>query len=1053
MINNSIKTKIKELFNSNTYKFIGYGNKTVGGQKTNIKSIIFGVDTKKLPEELSTSEIIPLNIIIDNQLIPTDVVQIKDIRHASTCYTCSADSSSSSHREKNIPLKSGISIGRLNEVSPSVYNSGTIGCIVIDNDTNKLVGLTTSHLIANTATIASSRTGEPETYNVQSEQIVQPSIVYDSVNYNNNIIGKVKRYYPVSLTDETNNINAGLFTVDSINPSTISLSKSFKQLGLENSTFLPFANTSEIDSLSDNVQLSLVKSGAISGYISCDIDIFALVIVALEDITYPDCIAFQYTMTPENIVCEGDSGSVLIANFGGTLKIVGLIFAGSDSGGLEQAPFTYGFACRIDRIANLLNISAWNGSQVDPANTSAWSYLAVAGLSNQINIIVDNKKYWQIGTSDIGEQPSTLYVTYNNDFVDTTTTTTVSPGTTTTVSPGTTTPPPVTTTLPPIVTTTTPKPGDNDCPCDVPDIINIDCLGRVPPNTVRVKLYFSNFVSGGTIQAEFLDKNGKVIVSYQDLATFTSNPQIVTLTLTPSVHSINFRLKVQCPECPDCEDCASKCNEYAYGDEKPWDPSECLSIPKCVVSNTDTNLFIVDDGKLPTPIPEFDQDLLLSKTITLSTKSLCSGANTFPEELEFEYDAFSDHYNPIWTLKTSIPVNYDCKDLTQKLYCNDIIQVNGPCSPSFAINCEDCVVCESSTLEEISCDNQLNIEADPIQVLGCGNCLDATGITSCLYISIGSNEYGVTSYILNGSLNIKDNNDNVIFTFPGNNAGKLAIPLRVRWRELYGDYTAITSFATPIEYSVCENNLCSVIPTCNYKFYKDTCIECDKLPDINYGHSELLDPRCDYPDDYDTENLDCYGNDPSHSGNPWREYQENLVMSISFSNSCRPPDERECLVGICRNEISLDSLDKTPGPCDKCYCDGGGRPIDIDYHCISKTIKPQKDDFPSNTKTYTLWFVPRGLSAVPVIDNIIYDTTQLDTALDIVKVYVTDTPEDIREWVCKYLRFVTINDYSKLKTDTENAVTSNWPFNDLYWETTCDGYIYIDDIPINLVPC
>lgn len=1051
MINNNIKIKIKELFNSNNFKFIGYGDKTIGGQKTSIKSIIFGVDEKKPLSALSASEVIPSNIVIGGQSIPTDVVEIKNINYISTCYTCSADSTSASHRTKHIPLKNGVSIGKLSEVSPSTYNSGTIGCIVIDNDTNKLVGLTTSHIVANKFTLASSRIGEPSTYNIQNEEIVQPSVVHDNINFNSNKLGRVKRYYPVSTTDETNNIDAGLFTIDSITPSAVSLSESFKQLGLENTSFLPFATTSEIDSLSDNIQLSLVKSSAISGYISCDMTIFGLGTAELEGIVYPDCIVFQYTTPPgENIVCEGDSGSVLVANFGGVFKIVGLIFAGSDSEGGPDTPYTYGFACRIDRIANLLNISAWNGSNIDPTNTSAWSYITVSGLSNQVNTTVDSKKYWQIGTVDNGGQLSTLYVTYNNDIVTTTTTTTVAPGTTTTTVG----PTPTTTTVGPTpTTTTTPAPSDNDCPCDIPDIVDIECLGRIPPNIVTVKIYFNNFVSGGTIQAEFIDKNGTVLVPYHDIVPFTSNPQTITLTLTPSVHNINFRLKVQCPECPDCEDCASKCDEYAYGDGKSWDPSGCLMIPKCVISNTTRTPFIVDDGKLPKPIPPFDQDLSISKLIKLSTKSACSGSYTFPSELEFEYDLLSDPHDPIWTLKTQIASNYDCKDLTQKLYCDDIITVNGPCSPSFSMSCDECAVCESSKLEELSCEDKLDIESDPIHVLDCESCLEAHGQTSCLYISIGNNEYGVTSYILNGSLNIKDNNDNIILTFPGNNAGKIAIPLRVRWRELYEDYTAITSFATPIEYSVCDNNECSVKPTCNYKFNKDECLECDTLPDIDYAHSDLLDPRCNYPDGYDVNNIDCYGNDPAYSGNPWREYQENLIMSISFSNTCRLPDDRECLVGPCRNEIALDSLDKTPGPCDKCYCDGGGRPIDIDYHCVSKTIKPQKDAFPPDTKTYTLWFVPRGLSAVPVIDNIIYDTTKLDLALDIVKVHVTNTPEEMREWVCKYLRFVSIKDYSKLKTDTENAVESNWPFNDLYWETTCDGYIYVDDIPINLVPC
>lgn len=178
------------------------------------------------------------------------------------------------------------------------------------------------------------------------------------------------------------------------------------------------------------------------------------------------------------------------------------------------------------------------------------------------------------------------------------------------------------------------------------------------------------------------------------------------------------------------------------------------------------------------------------------------------------------------------------------------------------------------------------------------------------------------------------------------------------------------------------------------------------------------------------------------------------TFDFVYPNTCRLPDDCPA-VTTCRNEIELSSLDTTPAPCDKCYCDGGGRPIDIDIHCDG-TIRPQSpEDFTPGTETFTLWFAPIGLSAIPVIDNIIYDTTTLSTTLDIVKIHTTTTASEMREWVCKYLRFVTVADYGKLKTDTENAIVSNWPYNDLYWDAKCTTYSssHPNDIPINLVPC
>lgn len=1053
MINNSIKNKIKELFHSNNFKFIGYGYKTINGKKTDTKCIVFGVENKKPINELAESEIIPLSVTIDNTVLVTDVVEIKNFTYLSDCYFCPEGwgSGPSPHCSHISPIKGGVSIGRKSVVSPSNYYRGTMGCVVIDNDTNKLAGLTSGHVISKNISVASDRIGDPETYNTQIEDIIQPSIVDDNL-INNPIIGLTKRYYPVSKINDINNIDAGLITIDNIDPNAVSILESFKQLGLENSTFLPFASSSEIDSLSDNAQLALIKSSASSGYVSCDMVIYALGTVEIDAVPYPDCIIFQYAPVgeddfPANVICLGDSGSVLVANFGGILKIVGLIFAGADLSNNNLSPFNFGIACRIDRIASILNISAWNGSSVDPTSTSAWTYTTVTGLSDQVNITQDGKKYWQIGTTNTESGLSTLYVTYNNDIQ-----------TTTTVTPTTTTNGPTTTGTP---TTTTPEPTYNgfdktpeECPCPVPTITNIECLGKTPPNTVTIQLYVDFLVSDGTIQAEYLDKNNTITMAYHDIAVLVSNPQTIVLTLPVSVYSVNFRIKVKCPGCPDCEDCASKCDDYAYGDGKNWDPSGCLIIPKCVIIDEYRSPFIVDDGKLPSPIPEFDQSLSLSRTLKLSTESICSGVYTLPSELEFQYDETSNPYNPIWTLVTKINKNYDCSDLTQHFVCGDSTVVTGQCFPKNTIDCGDSS-CKSSspTIDCVSCGDELSFVSEELNVISCGECIEAHGFDCCLYITIGQNEYGVTSYILNGSINIKDDKNNILFTFPGNNSIKIAIPLRVRWRELYSDYTAITSFATPLEYSVCEDNVCDTKPSCNYKFYNDTCVDCDTIPDIDYGHSSLLDPRCDLPSGYDIENIDCYGNNPAHSGNPWREYQENLTMTISFSNTCRLPNDFECIVGPCRTEVSLDSLDKTPGPCDKCYCDGGGRPIDIDYHCVTKTIKPGKEVFPPNTKTYTLWFAPVGLSAVPVINNVIYDTTKLDPSIEIVKIHVTDTPEKMREWVCKYLRFVTIIDYSKLKSDTKNAISSNWPYNDLYWETMCIGYPYTDDVPINLIPC
>lgn len=58
----------------------------------------------------------------------------------------------------------------------------------------------------------------------------------------------------------------------------------------------------------------------------------------------------------------------------------------------------------------------------------------------------------------------------------------------------------------------------------------------------------------------------------------------------------------------------------------------------------------------------------------------------------------------------------------------------------------------------------------------------------------------------------------------------------------------------------------------------------------------------------------------------------------------------------------------------------------------------------------------------------------------------------MREMVCNRLRFATILDENKINPNNINcgALTSNWPFNDLYWYSFAN---VPDEVSINCVPC
>jgi hypothetical protein len=79
---------------------------------------------------------------------------------------------------------------------------------------------------------------------------------------------------------------------------------------------------------------------------------------------------------------------VLIADYSGTWKIIGLCLAGSTN---------YGLACRIDNVATQLGIEAWDGSAKNYIDFASQDIITVTGTSSDATIVCDGKTYWQIG--------------------------------------------------------------------------------------------------------------------------------------------------------------------------------------------------------------------------------------------------------------------------------------------------------------------------------------------------------------------------------------------------------------------------------------------------------------------------------------------------------------------------------------------------------------------------------------------------------------------------------------------------------------------------------
>ena len=93
---------------------------------------------------------------------------------------------------------------------------------------------------------------------------------------------------------------------------------------------------------------------------------------------------------------SGDSGSALLANINGTVKIVGLSFAGSDLGQPDDY-FRIARACRIDKVAEELNIKAFTGQTVNFSDKSNPEVHYEVGLSSLSAVTIDGNKFYQVG--------------------------------------------------------------------------------------------------------------------------------------------------------------------------------------------------------------------------------------------------------------------------------------------------------------------------------------------------------------------------------------------------------------------------------------------------------------------------------------------------------------------------------------------------------------------------------------------------------------------------------------------------------------------------------
>ena len=386
---------------------VSYGKKETGGVLTDKDAIIFTVLKKKPLDEIPEEERIPSEIEYGGVQFETDIeegefVFVADCPNDFYNWTTTPPG----NRNKIRPIQGGISTINYTKLGNYV---GTLGFLAVDNQTTSLVGVSNNHVLVYDAFLADERSSSGQRTSIVGDKVTQPN---ESGNYGlQNAIGVVKRYVPLVGTSSYNSVDCALTT---INESDVDYSTSYRQYGMSGwYQPLDFATTSEIDNLL-TTNPNLFSAGRTTGPKGeGDMKLFADSISSVISINYnkqgtsttiyfEDCIRFyaSASTTPTGYICTypiagGDSGSALVADFSGTRKIIGLVFAGQNLPGTTTV--VKGLANRIDKVVEQLDISVWSGQTVNYSDTGNTQTHTVSGLSNEITVEIGGNTYWQAG--------------------------------------------------------------------------------------------------------------------------------------------------------------------------------------------------------------------------------------------------------------------------------------------------------------------------------------------------------------------------------------------------------------------------------------------------------------------------------------------------------------------------------------------------------------------------------------------------------------------------------------------------------------------------------
>ena len=410
---------------------IGYGYKSYDGVISNQKALIFTTSSVMSFPDIPFSDVIPPVIDHSGVTFITDVVfstfaDMLVIPYGSV--VCADDPPTPNPNQWGPTLKGGAGIAIYyphDEFGSNIARAaGTLGFVAIDNIDNTIVGVTNNHVIVDNPFFTSERNPTGLVDNVYQHE------VFGGISYTIESFGIIKRYQPASLTNTTNNIDAALVTVKEDMIDSLS---SWEQIGLTGITVPPvFATTQELDDLLnlDPPVFSVGRTTGVKGEQDKKLKIFANNLTmssccsrnqtSYNSITYENCFVIiqSASTTPQGFICRrpffyGDSGSAILADIGGTIKIIGILF----SGGIDpnNGDVIYGVANRIDRVAQILNISEYTGQTAYFSNLDQVEIECLPGSSSETCIELSGETYCQIGMCYPSIPTSAKYIRSCND--------------------------------------------------------------------------------------------------------------------------------------------------------------------------------------------------------------------------------------------------------------------------------------------------------------------------------------------------------------------------------------------------------------------------------------------------------------------------------------------------------------------------------------------------------------------------------------------------------------------------------------------------------------